>query len=93
MSKLVEKGVVKKDILEPEKFDLFIHSFFILSIHWLNNFLTYDFDKDYKEVFGSFKPSTLGVVPKSTNPQTGKLKVEKGELVENLGILSWTVSC
>lgn len=38
----------------------------------------YDFDKDYKEVFGSFKPSTLGVVPKSTNPQTGKLKVEKG---------------
>lgn len=50
MSKLVEKGVVKKDILEPKKFDLFIHSFFILSIHWLNNFLTYDFDKDYKEV-------------------------------------------
>ena len=38
----------------------------------------YDFDKDYKEVFGSFKPSTLGVIPKSTDPKTGKLKVEKG---------------
>ena len=39
---------------------------------------TYDFDKEYKEVFGAFKPSTLNTIPKSTNPKTGKLKVEKG---------------
>lgn len=50
MSQLVDKGIVTSEILAPKNFDLFIHSFFILSVHWINNFLTYDFDKEFQEV-------------------------------------------
>lgn len=38
----------------------------------------YDFDKDYKEVFSSFKPSKLETIKNSTDPKTGKLKIREG---------------
>jgi len=61
ISQLVAKGVLKQEILETKNFERFIHSFFIISIHWLNNYLTYDFDKKFSEIKPMYLRSTYEI--------------------------------
>jgi len=62
LSQMIEKGIVKEEILAPEKFEIFIHSFFILGIHWINNYLTYDFENEFINVKPLYLKSLYNII-------------------------------